>query len=79
MPKESHMMINGHSTHLMSWSEINPWNETVEAIKQKLFHDIDEVIIFIPGDPGLPGFYTQFLSTISETVNNELPVWVLST
>lgn len=64
--REAFVNISDVPTHIMTWG---PWIE--ESFSKK------EVVICITGNPGLPGFYTQFLATVHETVGTEIPVWVI--
>ncbi|KAJ6626130.1 Lipid droplet-associated hydrolase [Pseudolycoriella hygida] len=50
----------------MSWG---PWIE--DSFSKK------EVIICIPGNPGLPGFYAEFMKTIHKNINPNIPVWLI--
>lgn len=64
--REGFVDINNVLTHIFTW---NHWIE--DPIDKK------EYVICITGNPGLPGFYTQFMSTISETIGDDLPVWAI--
>lgn len=65
--QEAYVNICDVPTHIITWGK---W------IEQSL-EDTKELVICIPGNPGLPGFYTTFLSTVHEKVGRELPVWVI--
>lgn len=65
--QESYPMIGKVPTHIMTWGK---WIE-------ESLGDSKEVVICMTGNPGLPGFYTQFLSTVHECLNKEMPVWVI--
>jgi len=64
--QEAFININSIPTHIISWG---PWIE--ESFSKK------EVVICITGNPGLPGFYTQFMRTIHENIDPDIPVWVI--
>lgn len=65
--QEAYIDIQDIPTHIMCWGK---WVE-------ESLGDTKEIVICITGNPGLPGFYTKFLSTIHETVNKDIPVWVI--
>lgn len=65
--QESYPLVGKTPTHIMTWGK---WIE-------ESLGDQKEIVICITGNPGLPGFYTQFLSTIYNCLNKELPVWVI--
>lgn len=65
--QESYPVVGKVPTHILTWGK---WIE-------ESLNDQKEIVICITGNPGLPGFYTQFLSTIHECLNKELPVWVI--
>lgn len=64
--REAFVNICDIPTHILTWGN---WIE--ESFTKK------EVIICITGNPGLPGFYTQFAATISETVGSDIPLWII--
>ena len=66
--QEAYPDISGVPTHIMTWGK---W------IEESFNEDEKELIICITGNPGLPGFYTSFLSTLYDHCNKELPVWVI--
>ncbi|KXJ69269.1 hypothetical protein RP20_CCG028031 [Aedes albopictus] len=65
--QESYPVIGKVPTHILTWGK---WIE-------ESLGDHKEVVLCITGNPGLPGFYTQFLSTVHECLNKEMPVWVI--
>lgn len=65
--QESYPVVGKVPTHILTWGK---WIE--ESLGGQ-----KEIVICITGNPGLPGFYTQFLSTVYECLNKELPVWVI--
>lgn len=64
--REAFVNISEVPTHIMTWGH---WIE--ESFPKK------EVVICITGNPGLPGFYSKFMSSIHDTVGTEIPVWVI--
>ncbi|XP_055547534.1 lipid droplet-associated hydrolase [Wyeomyia smithii] len=65
--QESYPTIRKVPTHIMTWGK---WIE-------ESLGDIDEIVLCITGNPGLPGFYTKFLSTVYECLDKRKPVWVI--
>lgn len=66
--QEGYVDVAELPTHIMTWGK---WVE--EPFKP----DEKEVCICITGNPGLPGFYTTFLSTLYESLGKQMPVWVI--
>lgn len=66
MMREAFVNVNDVPTHIMTWGN---WIE--ESFSKK------EVVICVTGNPGLPGFYTQFMATIHEQLGSDTPVWVI--
>lgn len=65
--KESFVVLNDIPTHIITWGQ--RINEPFSGCK--------EVILMVTGNPGLPGFYTKFLSTVHQTLNSKIPVWLV--
>lgn len=63
--QEAYVNINSIPTHIFTWGR---WIE--ETITEK------EIVICITGNPGLPGFYTEFAGTLQKELV-DLPVWVI--
>ncbi|EDW50030.1 lipid droplet-associated hydrolase [Drosophila sechellia] len=63
--QEAYVNINSIPTHIFTWGR---WIE--ETISEK------EIVICITGNPGLPGFYTEFAGTLQKELG-DLPVWVI--
>ncbi|KAH8234594.1 hypothetical protein KR032_000318 [Drosophila birchii] len=63
--QEAYVNINSIPTHIFTWGK---WIE--ETLTEK------EVVICITGNPGLPGFYTEFAGTLQRELG-DLPVWVI--
>lgn len=65
--KEAFVNICNIPTHIVTcgkWVE-----ETLDNVK--------EVAICITGNPGLPGFYTEFCNALHERLEKKMPVWVV--
>lgn len=65
--QEAYVNICGIPTHIMTWGK---WIE-------ESLDDVKEIAICITGNPGLPGFYTEFLGNVYRQLNCEMPVWVI--
>ncbi|XP_055640355.1 lipid droplet-associated hydrolase [Toxorhynchites rutilus septentrionalis] len=65
--QESYPVIAKIPTHILTWGK---WVE--ESLGEH-----KEIVICITGNPGLPGFYTKFLSTVYECLGKEMPVWII--
>ncbi|XP_068143360.1 LOW QUALITY PROTEIN: lipid droplet-associated hydrolase [Drosophila tropicalis] len=63
--QEAYVNINNIPTHIITYGK---WIE--ETITEK------ELVICITGNPGLPGFYTEFGASLQQELGN-LPVWVI--
>uniref|UniRef100_U5EJC0 Lipid droplet-associated hydrolase n=1 Tax=Corethrella appendiculata TaxID=1370023 RepID=U5EJC0_9DIPT len=66
--QEAYPVISNIPTHIMTWGK---W------IEESFDENEKELVICISGNPGLPGFYTKFLSVLHSTCNREIPVWVI--
>ncbi|XP_030386262.1 lipid droplet-associated hydrolase [Scaptodrosophila lebanonensis] len=68
--QEAYVNINGIPTHIFTWGR---WIE-------ESLNDVNEIVVCITGNPGLPGFYTEFGSTLQQKLGGggaNLPVWVI--
>lgn len=64
------MNINNIPTHVITWGK---WIE-------ESLNDVKELVICITGNPGLPGFYTEFGGALQGELGadgHNLPVWVI--
>lgn len=66
--QEDYVEIGELPTHIMTWGK---------TLNESFQKEEKEVCICITGNPGLPGFYTTFLSTIHEELGKKMPVWVI--
>lgn len=66
--QEAYVNVNNIPTHILTRGK---WIEESFSNNQK------EVVIIITGNPGLPGFYTKYISTIHENLVDDIPVWVI--
>lgn len=39
--------------------------------------EVRELILVIPGNPGVTSFYTCFLTQLYENLNREIPIWIV--
>lgn len=65
--QEAYVNICDVPTHIMTWGK---WIE-------ESLDDVKEIAICITGNPGLPGFYTEFIGNVYRQLNCEMPVWVI--
>ncbi|KAH8371052.1 hypothetical protein KR093_006002 [Drosophila rubida] len=68
--QEAFVNINNIPTHIISWGK---WIE-------ESLNDTKELVICITGNPGLPGFYTEFGGALQKELGaggHNLPVWVI--
>lgn len=49
------------------------WGKWIE----ESLDDVKEIAICITGNPGLPGFYTEFLGELHKRLETNIPVWVI--
>lgn len=66
--QEAYVNVNNIPTHILTRGK---WIEESFSNNQK------EVVICITGNPGLPGFYTKYISKIHENLVDDIPVWVI--
>lgn len=59
--------VAGVPTHVMTWGK---WVE-------ESLDDTKEIIVCVTGNPGLPGYYTQFISSLYNDLNDEIPIWLI--
>lgn len=64
--KEEFVPVANIPTHILTWGS---------SIHEKI--NSKEIVICIPGNPGLPEAYTRFLSTIHSKVGSNIPVWII--
>ncbi|KAH8408718.1 hypothetical protein KR215_011485 [Drosophila sulfurigaster] len=68
--QEAFVNINNIPTHIITWGK---WIE-------ESLNDTKELVICITGNPGLPGFYTEFGDALRKELGSSgqnLPVWVI--
>ncbi|XP_011183123.2 lipid droplet-associated hydrolase [Zeugodacus cucurbitae] len=65
--KEGFITICGGPTHIITWGR---WVE-------EPMDDVPELVICITGNPGLVGFYTEFLHLLYEQLGKKIPVWII--
>lgn len=71
---EGYIDINNVPTHILCWGTwINDhFNETTK-----------DIVLVITGNPGLPGFYSSFASTLFNELNGgfggkrKFPIWII--
>lgn len=65
--QDDYVVINSVPTHIFTWGK---W--ITENSK-----DNRELVLVISGNPGLPGFYTKFGSSLYNELDQETPIWVI--
>lgn len=66
--KEGFVLVNSVPTHVFTWGQ---W------IEDEFDDEVNEILLVVSGNPGLPGFYTQFCSTLFDEFDKRIPVWVI--
>ncbi|CAO1312925.1 unnamed protein product [Diamesa hyperborea] len=66
--QEGYVSLNSVPTHIMTWGN---W------IEDKFDEKTKEIVVVMTGNPGLPGFYTTFCSTLYNELDKEVPIWVI--
>lgn len=67
--QEAFLDINGVPTHVTSEGR---WVEAGLAADGK-----KDVVVVIPGNPGVPSFYNGFLKALNSKLASETPVWLV--
>lgn len=67
--QEFNVTLNSVPTHVLCWGQ--PIHDKFDEAPGH------ELVLVIPGNPGLVGFYTLFCSTIHDELDKEIPVWVI--
>lgn len=67
LPRGEFISINNVPTFVRTWGK---WIE-------EPLDDTRELILVLPGNPGVTSFYTIFLSRLYENLNREIPVWII--
>lgn len=66
--EESWIMLNSVPTHIFTWGQ---------RAQDTFDKDISEIVLMISGNPGLPGFYTSFCSTLFNELDKKIPCWLI--
>lgn len=66
--QDGYVLINSVPTHIYTYGQ---WIEDKFDVKTK------ELVLIISGNPGLPGFYTTFGSTLFNEFNKQIPIWII--
>jgi len=66
--QEEYVDINAVPTHIMTWGQ---------TVNEPFKEETKEIVVVIPGNPGLPAFYTSFCSTLYTELDSKVPVWVV--
>jgi hypothetical protein len=65
--REGYVIVNSVPTHVFTYGQ---WIHDD--------FDVKEIVLMIPGNPGLCGFYANFCSTLYNELDKQIPIWVLS-
>lgn len=60
--------LNGQQVYVQTWGK--SVNDDLTNVKQ--------IILYIPGNPGIPGLYSVFLSELYEKTQRKFPIWSIS-
>lgn len=67
--QDKYVEISGIPTRIVTMGK---WiEEPFDTSKEK------EIVLIITGNPGLPGFYTSFITTLYQHLGREVPVWII--
>lgn len=66
--KDGYILLNSVPTHIISFGH---W------IEEKFDDKTKDIIVIVSGNPGLPGFYTTFGSTLFAELNKQIPIWII--
>lgn len=67
--QDNYVDVAGIPTRILTMGK---WiEEPFDPVKEK------EIVLIITGNPGLPGFYTSFITTLYQQLGRQLPVWII--
>lgn len=66
--QDDYVVINSVPTHIFTWGK---W------ITEKKTEEPKELVLVISGNPGLPGYYTKFCSSLYNELDKETPIWMI--
>lgn len=66
--KHGFVEVNTVPTHIYTWGQ---W------IEDDFDPKVKDLVLIITGNPGLPGFYTTFGTTLHDELDKAVPVWVI--
>jgi hypothetical protein len=66
--QDDYVMINSVPTHIFTWGK---W------LNEKFDNKNKDLVFLITGNPGLPGYYTKFCSSLYNELDKETPIWVI--
>lgn len=67
--QDNYVDVAGIPTRILTMGK---WiEEPFDTSKEK------EIVLIITGNPGLPGFYTSFITTLYQQLGRQLPVWII--
>lgn len=66
------VLVNGYNTNLMVWDEY----ATDDNVSSIVHDNMKDLIIFVPGNPGIGTFYKDFIQMLYDHLR--VPIWCLS-
>lgn len=66
--QDGYVEINKVPTHIFTWGQ---W------VEDEFKEENKEIVLIITGNPGLPGFYTKFCSSLYNELDKKVPIWVI--
>lgn len=66
--QDDYVVINSVPTHIFTWGK---W------ITEKKSEEWKELVLIISGNPGLPGYYTKFGSSLYNELDKGTPIWLI--
>lgn len=64
--KSEYIKINDILTHVITWGK---------SLDDKFSNNENELIILLPGNPGILSYYTSFCSQLRDTIGYNIPIW----
>lgn len=78
--QDTYIDLNGIPTHIMTWGErINDgsFNNVIDSKIISYEKKKNVIIIVIPGNPGILGFYESFCTMVHDYIEREIPIWII--
>lgn len=77
--QDTYIDINGIPTHIMTWGQRidGSFNNVDNTNVNKVKRVKKEIIIMIPGNPGILGFYESFCTMVHDYIERAIPIWII--